>query len=457
MKAQHKRISIVLSVFVIFGLLISACQTTGGVGEPAPTEGVPTQQPVETSQPAGETTQQTAAPAASGETITVIFPKHEADLTGAFEKRIKMFEDDTGIQVELIQSDWDSIADRVIPELATGGSAYDVVEFDNGWVAQWCGADWVIPLNDYMEQGYSDGMISGLVDLFTCPDGTLRGIVWNNDTRFFYYNEAKLQQAGIDAPPKTWDEFTQQSLAAKEAGAAEYGMAPFWNQEWSLGNEFHFWTYAFGGEIVDDQGCFLFNKDPNTLAALQYMVDSLQNGVANPAGLTYDQAASQDVFLSGQTVFMPQGIAGLQAYANDPSISKVQDEVKVGLVPNNGSSLTLPEAYAIPTNSEHKDAAWEFIKYMTSKESNVYLAKEIGLLPIWVDLYTDPELTQIYPVWADFSAQLERVRGLSKLTWYGDFVDVSTSEVHKALGGEQSPQEALDAMAKGLSEFECVP
>ena len=44
-------------------------------------------------------------------------------------------------------------------------------------------------------------------------------------------------------------------------------MAPFWNQEWSFGNEFHFWTYAFGGQIVDEKGCFLFNRDANTLAA----------------------------------------------------------------------------------------------------------------------------------------------------------------------------------------------
>ena len=391
------------------------------------------------------------------ESITVIFPKHEADLTGAFEARIRAFEEATGIQVELIQSDWDSVADRVIPELATGGSAYDVVEFDNGWVAQWCGAGWTTPLTDFMPEGYTDGMIPGLVDLFTCPDGTVHGIVWNNDTRFLFYNAAKLAEAGFEAPPATWDELVEQSLAAQEAGVVEFGLAPFWNQEWSLGNEFHFWTYAFGGEIVDAEGCFLFNTDPNTLAGLEFMIETLQSGVSDPAGLTYDQAASQDVFLSGRTLFMPQGIAGLMAYANDPSLSNVVDQVEVGLVPGGGLSLTLPEAYAIPAESEHKDAAWQFIEFMTSPETNKFLAQEIGLLPIWVDLYTDPELTGLYPFWADFSAQLDAVRGLSTLTWYGDLVDVATSEVHKALAGEQSAQQALDEIAQGLEEFECVP
>jgi multiple sugar transport system substrate-binding protein len=395
--------------------------------------------------------------AVEGETITVIFPAHEADMGTAFEERINQFEQESGITVNLIQSDWDSVADKVVPELASNGSAYDVVEFDNGWVAEWCGAGWATPMNDYMADGYTDGMIPGLVDLFTCPDGSTTGLVWNNDTRFFFYNEAKLAEAGFDSPPKDWAEFTEQSLAAIDAGVVEHGLAPFWNQEWSLGNEFHFWTYAFGGEIVDDNSCIVAQDDPKTLEGLQYMIDSLDNGVADPAGLTFDQAASQDVFLSGRSLFMPQGIPGLAAFAEDDTLSSVQGEINIGTVPEGAPSLTLPEAFAIPANSEHKDAAWKFIEYMTSEDTNRFMANELGMLPIWVDLYTDADLVAKYPEWEAFSRQLGSVRGLSTLTWYGDLVDISTAEIHKALGGAQTAQEALDAIASGLEEFNCVP
>ncbi len=398
---------------------------------------------------------------AQSESITVIFPRHEADLVGAFAARAAQFQAETGIGVTIIQGGWDQIADRVLPEIATGGSAYDVVEFDNGWVAEWCGAGWLTPLDDFIPAGFAEGMIPGLVDLFSCPDGKLYGVVWNNDTRFFFYNEAMLAQAGIETPPATWAEMVEQSKRLQEADVVEYGVAPFWNQEWSLINDFHFWVYTFGGKIVDENGCFLWNSDPNTLAALEFMVSLLTDGVADPAGLTYNQAAAQNVFLNGGAAFMPQGIAGLMAYANDPDQSKVVDQVAVGLVPGAeegmSATLTLPEAYAIPANSQHKEAAWKFIEYMTSRESNIFFAKEIGLLPIWVDLYTDPELTALYPFWADFADQLETARGLSKLTWYGDFVDIAQIEVHAALAGEKSPQEALDAMAEGLAEFSCVP
>ncbi len=441
-----KTIKYYLFTLLILALLLSACapQATETSQPVAPTE-------AEIDQPVAET----EAPEA--ETITVIFPKHEAEWADVYEPRIKQFEAETGIKVVLIQSDWDSVADKIIPEMASGGSAYDVVEFDNGWVNEWCGAGWTTPLNDYMPEGYTDGMIPGLVDLFTCPDGTLHGVVWNNDTRFFYYNAAKLSEAGFEAPPATWDELVTQSQAAVDAGVVEYGMDPYWNQEWSLMNEFHFWTYVFGGEVADKQGCFLFNEDPNTLAGLEFAINLLNNGIANPAGLTYDQATAQNLFLSGNSLFFPQGISGLMALANDESASSVAGEIKIGLVPSGGKSLTLPEAFAIPANSQHKEAAWKFIEYMTSIESNVVIAKQIGLLPIWVDLYTDPELTALYPHWAGFYAQLDNVRGLSTLTWYGDFVDIGQAEIHKALAGEQTAQQALDNMAAGLSEFKCVP
>lgn len=458
MKKQSRLFSL-LSIVLVLAFALSAC--SAAATPTAETKPEATAAPVTTEAATEAAASETEAPATSGETITVIFPKHEADIKGAYEARIKQFQEETGITVNLIQSDWDSVANRVVPELGTGGSAYDVVEFDNGWVAQWCGAGWATPLDDYMPEGYTADMIPGLVDLFSCPDGKLYGIVWNNDTRFFYYNAAKLQEAGFAEAPKTWDEFTSMSQAAQKAGVVKYGFAPFWNQEWSLGNELHFWTYAFGGELVDDKGCLVMNKDENTLKAVQYMIDSLANGVADPAGLTYNQAAAQDIFLKGDTLFMPQAIAGLKAYTEDETISKVKGQIEVGVVPSaaNGATaaLTLPEAYAIPAGSQHKDAAWKFIEYMTSKDTNKYLAKEIGVLPIWVDLFSDPELTALYPQWADFQAQLTSARGLSKLTWYSDLVDISTAELHKALSGGQTAQQALDAMAAQLADYNCVP
>lgn len=392
--------------------------------------------------------------------ITVIFPQHEADKIGAYPALVREFTEETGIEVTLIQLGWDEVADKVLPELASGGSAYDVVEFDNGWVAKWTNAGWVEPLDSYMSPGYTDTMIPGLIDLFSASDGQLYGLVWNNDTRFFYYNADHLAQAGIEAPPTTWDELIEQTKIMQEKGIIKYGFAAPWKAEWALANEVHFFTYTFGGTIVDDDGSFLWNKDPNTLAAVQQMKTFIDEKVVDPASLTYDQETAMNLFLKGETAFMPQGLSGLMAYADDPTLSSVTGQIKVSTVPGADASLsaalTLPEAYAIPAASENKDEAWQFIEFMTSKESNKRLSEEIGTLPIWTDVFVDADLIEKYPHWGQFRDQLDSVRGLSTLTWYDDFVDKCITEVQSSIAGRQTAEQALDTMADLLQEFEGV-
>lgn len=393
--------------------------------------------------------------------ITVIFPQHEADPLGAFPARVKEFTEQTGIKVNLIQMGWDAVADKVVPELASGGSAYDVVEFDNGWVSKWTNAGWVTPLDEFMSAGETDGMVPGLIDLFSGSDKKLYGLVWNNDTRFFYYNAEKLKEAGIANPPATWEELIDQSKILQEKGLVKYGFAAPWTAGSALSNELHFFAYTFGGELVNKSGSFKFNKDPNTLAALQMMKRLLDEGIVDSASLTYDQEAVMNLFLKGETAFLPQGLAGLLAYVDNPELSSVQGQVAVGLVPGArpglSAALTLPEALAIPKNSKNKENAWEFIKFMTSKESNKKLALEIGVLPIWVDLFADTDLAKKYPHWIDFKEQMNTAKGLSTITWYDDFADKAITEVQRCLSGDQSPEQTLNRMADLLSGFENTP
>jgi len=183
--------------------------------------------------------------------------------------------------------------------------------------------------------------------------------------------------------------------------------------------------------------------------------------VMDPASLTYDQEAVNNIFLKGDTAFLNQGIPGIMAYAQDASRSRVVGQVKVGLVPGGkagvSAALTLPEAYAIPKGSKNKAAAWKFIEYMTGKDVNKKLAQDIGILPIWTAQYTDRDLVKLYPYWADFSRQMGSARGLSVLTWYNNFVDVAITESQKMLSGKVSPQAALDEMADLLKDYKGKP
>jgi multiple sugar transport system substrate-binding protein len=390
---------------------------------------------------------------AFAEQITVIMPRHEMDLKGVWEKQVRAFEKATGIKVEFIQMSWDEVATKVTTDLAAKGGSYDVIEFDNGWVAKFAAADWVEPLDSYAGKAYIGSLLPGLVNTFTVKGKTL-GIVWNNDTRFFFYNKAMLAKAGIKAPPKTWAEVADQAKKLKAAGVSEYPIAEYWNQEWALANSLAFYLYSFGGNYFDEKGNITIDK-PESIAALRLMADSiLKDKTVNPSSVTLSQEAAADLFYRGSSAFFFQGPPSTYSYANDASKSSVVGQVDVaswlpGATASLQATLTLPEALAIPKTSKHKDAAWKFIQYMISKERDKERAIEIGSLPLFKDLYGDPQLVKLYPYWAQFGKQSSVARALPLVDWYDELVQTTIVAVQQMLLGSKTPE----AVAKELAAY----
>ncbi|MBE3597877.1 MAG: sugar ABC transporter substrate-binding protein [Limnochordaceae bacterium] len=384
--------------------------------------------------------------------ITVIMPRHEMDLVGIWEKQTREFEQATGIQVEFIQMSWDEVADKVLTDMATGGGTYDVIEFDNGWVAKFAEAGWVEPLERYTSKAYLDELVPGLLKTFTQGEHVL-GIPWNNDTRFFFYNKAMLDKAGLAVPPRTWDEVVAQGRKLQQAKVADYASAEYWNQEWALGNSVAFYLYSFGANYFDrQQGTVTINRRP-ALDALEFMTKMLRDyRIVHPSSVTLSQEAAADLFYRGSTAFFFQGPPVTYSYANDPSRSRVVGQVEVArYLPAKEASqqatLTLPEAFAIPKTSRHKDAAWRYIQFMISKERDRERAMTIGSLPLFKELYNDPVLLKKYPYWSQFGAQSAVARALPQVTWYDELVQTTIVAVQKALLGQISPQAAADEIA----------
>ncbi len=391
------------------------------------------------------------AATAFAQEITVIMPRHEMDLVGMWEQQTEQFEEETGIEVEFIQMSWDEVANKVLTDLAAGGGTYDVIEFDNGWVSQFAATGWLEPLNDYADQEYLDALLPGLLSTFS-NDGNVLGIPWNNDTRFFFYNERMLEEAGIDAPPRTWDEVVEQAKVLQEQGIADSPVTDYWNQEWALANSFAFYLYSFGTSYFDDDANITIDE-PEAVAALQFMVDMLrEDEIVTRSAVTLSQEAAADLLYRGTSAFFFQGPPVTKNYADDPERSQVVGEVVAAewlpaVDADTQATLTLPEAFAIPASSDNKDAAWQYIEYMISPERDRERAEALGSLPLFTDLYTDPELLEQYPFWEQFGAQAAVARPLPQVDWYDELVQTTIVQVQRALLGSQTAQESADNIA----------
>ncbi|MCL2333014.1 MAG: sugar ABC transporter substrate-binding protein [Actinomycetia bacterium] len=388
---------------------------------------------------------QTDSGSLKGQKITVILPQNEADTVGFRTKMTKQFESETGIKVELIEKGWEAVADDVRGDLSSGGGSYDVIEFDNSWIAEFIKNEWVAPIDEYMSTDMKDGIVPGLLDLFS-KDGKHYGIVWNNDTRFYMYNSKMIQDAGLTEAPKTWDEVA--ALSKKINGPAYMDT---YKQEQMGTNEEMFVVYSFGGNFLDKDGNPIVSTDPGVKAAYTWLAQAYKDGVFGKDALTQDYEEVASGFNAGSFPLMLQAVPNVYANSNDKTQSKIVGAVKVAdySVSKTGNEqvvLTLPEAMAITTTSKHKEAAWKYIEYMSSKEMDKQRALQTGALPIWSDLYNDSELLQKFPIYEQFGKQAANSKGYPTILWVADFADIVAKQSQKIMTGSVPVDKGLADM-----------
>jgi multiple sugar transport system substrate-binding protein len=105
---------------------------------------------------------------------------------------------------------------------------------------------------------------------------------------------------------------------------------------------------------------------------------------------------------------------------------------------------------SVTTTSKHKDEAWKLIVFLAQRDIQKRQAVEAGALPIWNDLYTDPELVANHPALPDMLAQVATAYNRPALVWYNEFSDNLQVELQNALTGKKPPEQALNDAQKTL-------
>jgi multiple sugar transport system substrate-binding protein len=388
--------------------------------------------------------------------ITVLLPQNEMDTVGFMKQQTTNFEKAKGVKVQLINMSWDNVAAKVTTAMAAGSSSYDVTEFDNSWVSKFTKNKWIVPLDNYMTQDMKSGIISGLLQIFSA-NGKTYGIPWNNDTRFFMYNKSKLDAAGISAPPKTWDELVQDTKILQSKGLVKYGLIDGYAQAQALTNEVTSVVYSYGGDFLAN-GKPTVTSDVAVKNAYDFLQKAVTDKIIDPASMTSDQENAGNVFCQGDTAFFPQAWAGLYEQSNTASSSKVVGQIAIASysLSENGSSnvvLSLPEAMAIPTTSKHKDLAWEYIQYMSSRTFDKDKAITIGALPIYSTTFSDKDVIKKYPYWVNFGLQSKNAKGLETILWYDQFSNAVQVESQKMLLNQESVSDGLKSLQGQLTSL----
>jgi multiple sugar transport system substrate-binding protein len=260
-----------------------------------------------------------------------------------------------------------------------------------------------------------------------------------------------LKAAGFEAPPKTWTELAQMGMAAVDKGLVKYPFIEYFKQEEGLTIAYVYYLAAFGGKFFDENNQPTFNS-PEGLAALKYMVDGMNSGLINPASLESTYEEVRRTFSQGESLFSVNWTYQLNL-SNDPAESQIAGKSKIAVMPGEvATSATVNGgmALSVTADSAHPEEAWRYIEFLSSPEVQKTYSK--NALPIWISLFSDPDIIAQAPELMEVSAeQYKYIINRPLVPFYSETSKIMSRELQTALTGGKTPEQALaDAEAEVL-------
>jgi multiple sugar transport system substrate-binding protein len=373
-------------------------------------------------------------------------------------------EDNPNVEVVIDYVSYDALHDKITTAMASSPPAYDAFLVDDIWYAEFADAGYIWDVSDKITPEMKQNIFDAAWDI-TVVQGKTYGMPWLLDQKYFYYNEEILNQAGITAPPTTWEEMVEQARVIKDQGIVEYPIVWSWGQYEAAICDWVTLLYGNGGALVDEAGNPTFN-DAKGVATLTWMLETIDEGITNPASVSYVEEDVRNVFSQGKAAFATNWVYMYDLVNFNEDESQVTGKIKMSLMPafDGGGVESATQdgsmGFSIAAESPVKEVVWNYIEYLTSEDvQNRYSAH---LLPIWKTSYEGEQLNTLMGYSESnkttvpmFSEQFPYSYVRPKVTFYPEASKALQLALQEALTKSKTPQQALDdAAAKWMTLME---
>ncbi|WP_374018622.1 ABC transporter substrate-binding protein [Paenibacillus thiaminolyticus] len=230
-------------------------------------------------------------------------------------------------------------------------------------------------------------------------DGKLYSLPFNTSNAILIYNKDKFKAAGLDpeSPPKTFGEIREMAKKLTDNSKNEKGFALLiygWFIEQLLANQGA--DFVDNGNGRDSLATKSLLNSPESLGIFQWLDDMNKDGTLGNYGRQWDDIRA--AFSAGKVAMYMDSTAGIAGVMQASPF-----EVGTGFLPTpdgkeangvivGGASLWLMNSVA----EEEKEAAWDFMKYVTTPAVQAEWAAGTGYFPITKAAHEEPVLKEKY-------------------------------------------------------------
>lgn len=309
---------------------------------------------------------------ASDETTEIVFWHAMGGGQGeALEKLVKEFEkENPNIKVNLQnQGNYGDLNQILVATMQSPDDLPTITQAYPDWMLQFQDANLVADLTDMVkgEDGIEDydDIIPGVREEIE-EDGKIVGLPFNKSTEVLWYNKTMFDELGLEVPT-TYEQLEEVSKKIKEEkGIPGVGFD-------SLANFYSTYLHNKGLDMDED----LDVAGEKSVEAVEYYQKGIKDG--------YFRIAGTDQYMSGPfaneqvgayigsnagEVYIKDGVEDKFEYAAAPypAESSVQQGTNIYMFDN--------------ASEEEKKAAFEFLKFLISKDSQIDFALDTGYIPV---------------------------------------------------------------------------
>ncbi len=296
------------------------------------------------------------------------------------------FEAKSGIKVNYSIVDWGQALNKYTLA-CTGGEAPDVADvFFTASLIQIGGEQYgPMEIDDVAkEMGEDSWFQAGKDEAY--QNGHWYGIPWRFDTRVLLYNKDFFAEAGVTAPPKTWDEMieTGKKLTKTDAkgnitraGLAWFNMMARFDQTWFalLGGA--------GGKLMDEgytKPAFNTQAGIDSLSLMRDINVKHKIAVPNMVDPSYDPVSE---FMAGK-VAMVFGVTAETKNNIEKQAPQLKGKFASAVMPSKSgegpSSIAFSAPIVVFKTTKDADASKQWVKYFCSTENQLKASKTLSLL-----------------------------------------------------------------------------
>lgn len=383
--------------------------------------------------------------------------------TQIIEAMLPQFEKESGIKVQFEKIGYGDMHDKLVSQLISPQSYYNLLSVDFLWAGEFPAAGWLSDLSPQIKATNYDlnAFIPSTLSLLNHDSNKLYILPMYNYSMGMIYRTDLLQSAPLQqqyqqsngrplALPTTLEEYVALSKFmksnAKVAGAAMQGQRGDPNSM-----EFSNYLFAAGGEYLTPEGKVALNS-PEGKNALRLYVDNIQNG-AQTGALSATLDDTMRLMCSGKAFSMITYWWMLPQLDNAQKCPEIAGKVALINMPG-GHGESGGWGWGIPANvtPQEKEAAWTFIQWVQSKKVATARALE-GHAPVRADVYNDPAVLAKYPYYRTAQEVVAKGKSFPIFAYSAQYEDVLGTQLSQVAGGKGSVDQALAESAEQLEKL----